>query len=72
MTQYIMQYINNDCFVFLIKIRLFSGNVFQKTQRMSDFELSFVLSCRSYLLGGVVAPGFPVDNVVKIVAANLE
>lgn len=50
MTQYIMQYINNDCFVYLIKIRLFSGNVFQKTQRMSDFELSFVLSCRSYLL----------------------
>lgn len=39
---------------------------------MSDFELSFVLSCRSYSLGGLVASGFIADNVVKIVAANLE
>lgn len=39
---------------------------------MSDFELSFVLSCRSYSLEGLVASGFLVDNVVKIVAANLE
>lgn len=39
---------------------------------MSDFELSFVLSCRCYSLDGLVASGFLVDNVVKIVAANLE